>query len=99
MEDASEKAAVSPGRLLPAGELLGDMLLESGRPNEALVAYETSLVNDPKRLRSFNGAAQAARAAGNSDKARGYYRRMVGMADSTSDRPGLVTARAFIAGK
>jgi Tfp pilus assembly protein PilF len=99
MEDASEKAAVSPGRLLPARELLGDMLLESSRSNEALVAYETSLVNDPKRLRSFNGAAQAARAAGNADKTREYYGRMVEMADSTSERSGLVTARAFIAGK
>ena len=32
LEDTSEKAAVSPGRIVPARELLGDMLLESGRP-------------------------------------------------------------------
>ena len=55
LEDSSEKHAVSPGRILPARELLGDMLLEAGRPNEALAAYETSLVNDPKRMRSFRG--------------------------------------------
>ena len=35
-EDASEKSAVSPGRILPAHELLGDMLLESGRPTMRL---------------------------------------------------------------
>jgi tetratricopeptide (TPR) repeat protein len=99
MEDSSEKAAVSPGRILPARELLGDMLKESGRPDEALVAYEKSLDNDPGRLRSLNGAAQAARAAGNADKARAYYRRMVELADGSSDRPALVAARAFVAEK
>jgi len=99
MEDASEKAAVSPGRILPARELLGDMLLESGRPTEALAAYEASLANDPKRLRSFEGAAQAALASGDVDKARGYYRRMVEMADANSSRPELVKARAYLASK
>jgi tetratricopeptide (TPR) repeat protein len=99
MEDASEKAAVSPGRILPAHELLGDMLLESGRPAEALAAYEASLVNDPKRLRSFEGAAQAALASGDVNKTRGYYRRMVEMADANSSRPELVKARAYLAGK
>jgi tetratricopeptide (TPR) repeat protein len=98
-EDASEKSAISPGRILPARELLGDMLLVSGQPAEALVAYEASLVNDPKRLRSLDGAARAALAAGNADKARDYYNRMVEMADPGSDRPELVAARAFVASK
>lgn len=38
LEDKSEKSAVSPGRLVPAHELLGDMLLESGKSAEALAA-------------------------------------------------------------
>lgn len=98
-EDASEKSAISPGRILPARELLGDMLLASGHSAEALTAYEASLVNDPKRLRSLDGAARAALAAGNPDNARDYYSRMVQMADPGSDRPELVAARAFVAGK
>ena len=98
-EDASEKSAISPGRILPARELLGDMLLVSGQPAEALVAYEASLVNDPKRLRSLDGAARAALAAGNANKARDYYSRMVEMTDAGSDRPEIVTARAFVASK
>jgi hypothetical protein len=98
-EDASEKAAVSPGRILPARELLGDMLLVSGQPAEALAAYEASLVTDPKRLRSLDGAARAALAVGNAEKARDYYSRMVEMADTGSDRPELVKARAYIAAK
>mgnify|MGYP003693672619 CR=1 FL=1 len=36
IEDKSEKNIVTPGRLLPARELLGDMLLELKRPAEAL---------------------------------------------------------------
>ena len=99
MEEASEKAAVSPGRILPARELLGDMLLESGHPADALAAYEAALVNDPKRLRSFGGAARAALAAGNPDKARDYYARMVAMADSTSTRAELIKARTYLASK
>ena len=86
IEDMSEKSAISPGRILPARELLGDMLLDSGRFDEALAAYEATLVNDPKRFRSFYGAAQAAAAAGNRDKARYYFSRIVEMTDFGSDR-------------
>jgi hypothetical protein len=99
VEDASEKSAVSPGRILPARELLGDMLLESDRSEDALAAYEASLVNDPKRLRSFYGAARAAVAAGNRDKARYYFNRMVDMANADSTRPELIEARRYLAVK
>ena len=52
------------------------MLLASGKPAEALAAYETLLVNDPKRLRcSLYGAGFAAAAAGNADKGRDNRRR------------------------
>jgi tetratricopeptide (TPR) repeat protein len=99
MEAASEKAAVSPGRILPARELLGDMLRESGRPADALAAYEASLVNDPKRFRSLYGAGMAAVAAGNADKAKDYFGRVVEMADAASARPELVKAREYLAAK
>ena len=82
LEDASEKSGISPGRIVPARELLGDMQFESGRFDEALAAYEATLVNDPKRFRSFYGAAQAAAAAGNRDKARYYFSRIVEMTSS-----------------
>ncbi len=39
-EDAAGKHAISPGPLLPARELLGDLLLETGANAEALAAYE-----------------------------------------------------------
>ena len=98
-EAASEKSAISPGRILPARELLGDMLLESGSAEDALAAYEAALVNDPKRLRSLYGAGRAAAAAGSSDKARYYFSRIVDMADADSTRPEMIRAREYLAGK
>ena len=98
-EAASEKSAISPGRILPARELLGDMLLESGNAEDALAAYEAALVNDPKRLRSLYGAGRAAAAAGSSDKARYYFSRIVDMADADSTRPEMIRAREYLAGK
>jgi tetratricopeptide (TPR) repeat protein len=98
-EDASEKGAISPGRILPARELLGDMLLESGRAEDALAAYEAALITDPKRLRSFYGAGQAAAASNNADKARYYFGRLVDMADPDSTRPEIAKARAYVAAK
>jgi tetratricopeptide (TPR) repeat protein len=97
LEGKSEKSAVSPGRLLPANELLGDMLLEDGKPGEALAAYEQSQVRDPNRYRSLNGAGQAAAQSGNRDKARYYYGRLLELADAGSVRPELRAAREYLA--
>jgi hypothetical protein len=60
-EAATEKSAVSPGPLAPARELLGDMLLELGRPSEALSEYRTSLEREPGRRRTREGIAKAER--------------------------------------
>jgi len=68
-EDRQEKHIVTPGRILPARELLGDMLLEAGQPAAALAEYEASFVRDPNRFRGLYGAARAANAAGDRDKA------------------------------
>ena len=62
------KHPVSPGSVLPARELLADLLLELGRSREALVEYESSLVSTPNRLRSLDGAARAAELAGEADR-------------------------------
>ena len=60
-EAATEKSAVSPGPLAPARELLGDMLLELGRPSDALAEYRTSLEREPGRRRTREGIAKAER--------------------------------------
>ncbi len=97
LEHKSEKHGVSPGRLVPAHELLGDMLLESGRPAEALVQYERSQLRDPNRFRSFYGAGQAAAQSGNRDKARHYFSKLLDMVGPGDLRPEVKNARQYLA--
>ena len=68
-EDKTEKHIVTPGRIMPARELLGDMLLELKRPAEALKEFEASQLREPERFRGYYGAAQAAAQSGNREKA------------------------------
>lgn len=63
-EDATEKSAVTPGPLAPAHELLGDMLLQLGRPAEALAQYRATQAREPNRFRTLYGAMSAATALG-----------------------------------
>src|SRR5437899_683697 len=99
IEDKSDKNIVTPGRLLPARELLGDMLLELRRPAEALAAYEASQVREPSRFRGFYGAAQAAAQAGNREKARQYFSKLIELAGSGDARPEVENARQYLAGR
>jgi hypothetical protein len=71
-EDATEKSAVTPGPLAPARELLGDLLMELGRPGDALVEYRTALPEEPNRYRTLDGARRAAAAAGDRAAAARY---------------------------
>lgn len=95
-EDATEKAAVTPGPLKPARELLGDMLLELGRPAEALAAYEATLAKEPNRFRATHGAATAARRAGQRQKAMAHYAQLLEICrkSDAGARPELAEARA-----
>lgn len=52
-EDATEKSGVSPGPLAPARELLGDMLAELNRPEEARAEYRAVLRKEPNRRHSL----------------------------------------------
>jgi len=63
-EDATEKAAVTPGPLAPAHELTGDLLMALGRPREALAEYRLTLAKEPRRYRALYGAMMAAKQAG-----------------------------------
>ncbi len=95
-EDLSEKSTVSTGRLLPARELLGDMLLQNNRPADALREYEASLRRDPRRFRSYFGAGEAAAVAGNAAKAHEYFGLLVTMAGNGEPRPELAAVRDYL---
>jgi tetratricopeptide (TPR) repeat protein len=97
-EDKTEKAPVTPGPLAPARELYGYMLLDRGKAQEALVAFEATMAKEPNRYNGYVGAAQAARALGDTAKAKANYEKLVALAaDSGSERPTLAAARAFVA--
>jgi tetratricopeptide (TPR) repeat protein len=98
-EDKSEKHIVTPGRIVPARELLGEMLLEAKRPADALKEFEASHTREPNRFRGLYGAAQAAQQSGDKAKAKQYFARLVDMAGRDAERPELVQARTFLAAK
>ncbi|HWM29521.1 MAG TPA: tetratricopeptide repeat protein, partial [Woeseiaceae bacterium] len=78
LEASTEKHPVTPGEVLPATELLGDLLMELGRYADARAAYEASLARSPNRFNSLSGAARAAERAGDAAAA-ARYRRDVGV--------------------
>jgi tetratricopeptide (TPR) repeat protein len=101
LEASTEKYPVTPGEVLPARELLGDMLLELERPKEALAEYEAALDRSPNRFNSLYGAGRAAELAGNKKKARAYYQKLLEellevAAQADTERPHLQHARRFL---
>jgi Tfp pilus assembly protein PilF len=96
-EDKTEKHPVTPGVPKPARELYGVMLLESGRANEALSAFEATLKKEPNRLGAYVGAAAAAEKSGDKAKARDYYEKIVAIADGAdTGRTEVAEARAYL---
>jgi uncharacterized protein HemY len=99
LEDKNEKDIVTPGRIVPARELLGEMLLELKQPALALKEFEVSQVREPNRFRGIYGAARAAAQSGDSSKAKQYYTRLVELVGKGDPRPEVARAKAFLAQK
>ena len=95
MEDATEKNPVTPGEVIPARELLGDMLLEMGYAEKALEAYQEDLKVHPKRFNGLYGAGLASEKSGDK-KAGFYYRQLLDISSTNSTRPELAAARLFL---
>lgn len=83
-EDATEKSAVTPGPIVPAHELLGDMLFEMRRHREALDHYRESMRKEPGRFRSLYGAMKAAEAIGDRKEQAGYAAQIEKLTGSTT---------------
>jgi hypothetical protein len=98
LEEKVGKHPVTPGPVLPARELLGELLLDLDRPGDALKAFESSLMESPNRFNSLSGAARAAARSGQRDKAADYYRTLLKQVDKGSKRPEIQEARAYLNG-
>ncbi len=96
-EDATDKSAISPGPLVPAREVLGEMLLATGRPADALKEFEATMIKEPNRFRTTYNAAKAAIASGNRAAGRKYFALLLDIckAGDASGRPELQEARSF----
>jgi hypothetical protein len=96
LEDASEKATVTPGYVVPARELLAEMLIELKEPGQALKEFEASAVNNPNRFRGTYGAALAAARAGDMTLARAYSAKLLELASKGDARPELRQAKIWL---
>ena len=96
-ESATEKASISPGPILPARELLADMLLEVGEPALALKEYEAAQQREPNRFRGWYGAATAAAKSGDTVKARLYFGKIAELGRHRPSRPEVQQAMQYVA--
>jgi len=96
MEAGTTKHPVTPGEVLPAGELLGDMFLEINQPRDALAAYEADMKIHPNRFNGLFGAGLAASKCGMDSKAYDYYNRLIRNSSPGSSRTELAMAREFL---
>ena len=97
LESLTEKHPVTPGEILPAGELFADMLLDMGRYREAQTEYETTLKRSPNRFNSLYGAGLAAELGNNKSEAVFYYKKIVEItATVKTDREQLKHAKLYL---
>jgi len=100
LEDSTEKHPVTPGAIVPARELLGELLLELGEPRQALKEFEASLLVSPNRFNGLYGAARAAELSGDREKAGSLYTKLAILGErSDGSRPELQAAKIFLASK
>ena len=69
---------------IPAREMLADILLELGRPQEALAEYQRALALSPNRFNGLYHAGMAAEAAGDKAQALGYFAALLKSTDNGS---------------
>ena len=97
LDATMDKHPATPAAVLPARELLADLLLQVGDPKAALHEYELSLKGEPNRFRSLLGKARAAQKSGEVPTARDAYQKLLTLAgQADADRPELAEAKAFL---
>ena len=100
MEDRTEKHPVTPGEIIPARELLGDMLIEMNKPALALEAYKSVLETHPNRFNGLYSAGLAAQRTGNKEEARLYFQKLLNsIGASNSNRSELKNVKLFLSSR
>ena len=97
LDATMDKHPATPSSVLPARELLADLLLELNQPAAALVEYRAVLSTDPNRFRSLLGEARAAKQTGDSAAAHDAYRKLVALSKPVGQvRPELAEATSYL---
>jgi tetratricopeptide (TPR) repeat protein len=97
LEATMDKSPVTPSSVLPARELLADLLLELNQPDAALKEYKEMLRTDPNRFRSILGEARAAKQSGDTAAAHDAYQKLVALSKPAGpERPELAEAKAYL---
>ncbi len=97
LEDKTDKHPVTPGPVLPARELLGELFMEMDRPALAFPEFEAVVRSSPRRFNATYGAARAAELSGDRKKASERYSELLqlcGQADA--QRLEVQNARAYL---
>ena len=98
-ESADLQDRVGQGEVdIPAREMLADILLELGRPQEALVEYKKALTLSPNRFNGLFNAGMAAETAGDKALAQSYYATLLKLTGdgSQSTRPEFDHVRTVV---
>ena len=99
-EDGTQKHPVTPGPILPARELEGDLALLVGKPAAAAKAYAATLALSPNRARSLFGLARAAELTSDIATGLAKYREFLNlMAKADGGRPEIAMARRAVASR
>ena len=97
LDATMDKHPATPSPVLPARELLADLLLELNQPAAALIEYQAMLSTDPNRFRSLLGEARAAKQTGDSVTAHDAYRKLVALSKPVGPaRPELAEATSYL---
>ena len=97
LEATMDKSPATPSPVLPARELLGDLLLELKQASAALTEYKEMLRTDPNRFRSVLGEARAAKQSGDTAAAHNAYQKLVALSKPAGpERPEMAEAKAYL---
>src|SRR6516225_9388589 len=97
LEATMDKSPVTPSPVLPARELLADLLLELNQASAALTEYKEMLRTDPNRFRSVLGEARAAKQSGDTAGAHDAYQKLVALSKPAgTERPEMAEAKAYL---
>jgi tetratricopeptide (TPR) repeat protein len=100
LEDATEKHSVTPGEVVPARELLGDLYIQMGDYKKAREAYENDLERHAGRFNGYYGAALASYKLKDMDNARKNYQELLKLSrQSGMQRPILTEAESILKNK